>query len=187
MGQTEDAINEFVQANALNPNDPLPDTYIGSIYLNQGEFGRAIQWFEQAADEDPSNPVRHGNLALAYYRNLQYPEAIERFSLAIHGGTLEDGTIVRGLPIDYDIVDFYYTYGFALSRSGRCGEAIPIFQAILSNIQPEFDENAVFNAEEGLRICEESAGAPAATTGTPAPTAVVSTATTTPEDDMGAE
>jgi len=163
----EDAINEFVQANALNPTDPLPDAYTARVYLTTGEFGKAVQAAEKAAEEDPGNPRRYGNLGVALYKNLQYAEAISVFALAIQGGITEDGTVVNGLPLDYDfdIIQYYSMYGLALAYSDRCGEAVPIFQLILATV-PD-DEIGTFNAEEGIRICEENVANPATPTPTP--------------------
>ena len=39
----DEAIEEFNQADGLNPSDSLPETYITMIYLNQGEYSKAIQ------------------------------------------------------------------------------------------------------------------------------------------------
>jgi hypothetical protein len=92
-----------------------------------------------------------------YYKNVQFPEAIEQLTLAIRGGTLEDGTAVEGLPLDYGTVaEFYAIYGLALAKSNRCNEAVPIFQAIRSGV-PD-DEINVYNAEQGLILCQEGIG-----------------------------
>jgi hypothetical protein len=92
-----------------------------------------------------------------YYKNIQYPEAIEQLALAIRGGTLEGGVIVVGLPLNYGTVaEFYAIYGLALAKSGQCSDAVAIFQAIRSGV-PD-DEINVYNAEQGLILCQESIG-----------------------------
>jgi hypothetical protein len=89
-----------------------------------------------------------------YYKNNQMAEAIQELGLAIRGGTLEDGLVVEALPLNYGIVaEFYAIFGLALAKSDRCDEAVPIFQAIRSGV-PE-DEINVYNAEQGLIICQE--------------------------------
>jgi hypothetical protein len=76
--------------------------------------------------------------------------------LAIQGGTLQDGTTVEGLPLNYGTVAEYYAiYGLALAKLQRCNEAVPIFQAIRSGV-PD-DEINVYNAEQGLIICQAGA------------------------------
>jgi tetratricopeptide (TPR) repeat protein len=157
LGLHDEAINEFVQADALDPTNPLPDTYIALIYLNIGEFAKSIQYAEKALEEEPANPYRYGNLGWAQYSNSQFDEAVASFSYAIHGGSTEEGDVVTGLPLDYgQVAMYYYMYGLSLAKTNHCTEALPIFQALLANVFA--DEIAVYNAEEGIRICEELIG-----------------------------
>ncbi|HKY79700.1 MAG TPA: tetratricopeptide repeat protein, partial [Anaerolineales bacterium] len=179
MERYDDAINEFVIADSLNPTDPLPNTYTGLIYITTGEFGKAVQAMQQAAIEDPSNAIRHANLGVALYRNRQASEALQAFRLAIRGGVTEDGAVVNGLSLDSpDVVPYFYMYGLLLSRSGRCAEALPIAQALIGNF--EDDEIAVGNAEEMMAICEDQEGVEP--TATPEPTQAGMTLTATPDN-----
>jgi hypothetical protein len=62
--------------------------------------------------------------------------------------------IVEGVPLDYGIVaEFYAIFGLALAKLDRCDQAVPIFQAIRSGV-PD-DEINVYNAEQGLIICQQ--------------------------------
>jgi hypothetical protein len=84
-------------------------------------------------------------------------EAIQSLGLAIRGGSLENGVAVTGLPLNYGIVaEFYAIYGLALAKTQQCDEAVAIFQAIRSGV-PE-DEINVYNAEQGLIVCQQSIG-----------------------------
>ncbi len=38
---------------------------------------------------------------------------------------------LEGIPLSYDVVDFYYVYGLALMELGYCGDAVPIAQSII--------------------------------------------------------
>ena len=126
---------------------------MGQIYITTGEFGKAVQSMRQAVSDDPSNPYRHGNLGMAYYRNQQPLEALQAFTLAIRGGTTSEGVVVQGLPLEYGIVSVYYQmYGLLLARVDRCPEALPLSQALIASV-PE-DEDALFNAQEMVAICE---------------------------------
>jgi hypothetical protein len=71
------------------------------------------------------------------------------------------------------IAEYYYIYGLALVKQNRCGDAIPIFQQLLTQV-PD-DAIATDNANEGLRICSENIGV----TPSPEPT-VEAEATPTP-------
>ena len=156
LGEYDLSVESFNQANALNPQDPVPDYEASRIYFTIGEYARAVQYAEQAVNDDPANPGFHGNLGVMYSKNNERKAAIDHLALAVHGGTTEDGNIVEGLPLSYELrtIEIYSTYGLTLARENKCGEAIPIFQAILS-VVPDNDI-AVYNAETGLEMCQEN-------------------------------
>ncbi|MBN2500489.1 MAG: tetratricopeptide repeat protein [Anaerolineales bacterium] len=161
LGLYDEAIAAFVQANALNPSDPLPDTYQTLIYLTTGEYGKAVQSAEKAVEEDAANPYRYGNLGVALYRNEQYADAIGAFAYAIQGGTTETGGIVQGLPLDYgEIAQYYQLYMLSLAYENQCGESLRVAQSLLANLQQ--DENATYNANYAIEYCGGVAEAAAA-------------------------
>jgi len=160
LGEYDQAVSEFLQAVALNPTDPMAPYEISRTYSTVGDFSQAVQYADQAIRAEPENPRLHGNLGVMYYKNNQLEEATDQLAIAIHGGTLEDGTIIEGLPLDYGrVAEYYAIYGLALAKANRCSEAVPIFQAILSGI-PD-DEINTYNAEQGLIVCQENLGTPA--------------------------
>ena len=114
-----------------------------------------MQYAEQAVRDDPTNAGLHGNLGVMYSKNNEIDDAIDHLGLAIQGGVTDDGDIVEGLPLSYELrtIEIYSTYGLTLAREDQCGEAIPIFQTMLS-VVPD-NEIAVYNAETGLEICQE--------------------------------
>jgi tetratricopeptide (TPR) repeat protein len=154
MGEYDLAVQEFLQAYALNPEDPTALYQISRTYYAVGDFSKSVQYAGQAVQADLEDAILHGNLGVMYYKNNQMAEAIQELSLAIHGGQLEDGTAIQGLPLDYgEVAELYAVYGLALAKADRCVEAVPILQAIRSGI-PD-DEINVYNAEQGLIICQE--------------------------------
>jgi len=169
LGEDDRAVEEFLQAMALNPTDPMAAFEISRTYATVGDFAQAAQYAEQAVKADSQNAKMHGNLGVMYYKNKQMDKAIEQLSLLVRGGTLEDGTLVKGVPLNYGTVAEYYAiYGLALAKSNRCAEAIPIFQAIRVGI-PD-DQVNVYNSEQGLIICQENIGTPSPTeSAVPAP------------------
>jgi tetratricopeptide (TPR) repeat protein len=135
--------------------------------LNQGEFSKAIQSAKSAVKDEPGNPFGYGLLGLAYYRNGDLLDAIDAFTFFVHGGVTESGITVVGVPLDYDVAEFFYLYGFALANSRRCSEAVPIFEALISSV-PD-DEIAYYNALYGIDLCEFiEGGDPIATEESPA-------------------
>jgi tetratricopeptide (TPR) repeat protein len=154
LGEYDQAVQAYLQAYALNPQDAQAPFEISRTYATVGDFSQSVQYADQAVKTDPGNARMHGNLGVMYYKNNQLGEAVREFSLAIHGGTLEDGTIVEGLPLDYgSIAEYYAIYGLALAKLNRCSEAVPIFQAVRSGV-PD-DEINVYNSEQGLILCQE--------------------------------
>lgn len=157
LDEYDQAVQSYLQAYALNPADPTSPYEISRTYATVGDFSQSVQYADQAVKTDPGNARLHGNLGVMYYKNNQLTEAVEQLALAIQGGTLEEGVIVNGLPLNYGaIAEYYAIYGLALAKLQRCNEAVPIFQAIRSGV-PE-DEINVYNAEQGLILCQESIG-----------------------------
>lgn len=180
LGVYDQAVESFTRANALNPSDPTPDLLIARTYATIGEYAKAVQFAEGAVRDSPTDPRLRGALGVMYYKNLQWPEAIKELSLAINGGTTDDGQNISGLRLvsnDIRIAEYYYTFGLALARSQRCGDALPVAQNILATIPA--DDIAAANANEVINICQQSL------TITPSPTVETSapeteTATPTP-------
>jgi tetratricopeptide (TPR) repeat protein len=159
------AIEAFGQANTLNPADPLPNLYISRVYAGIGEYGKALQYAQQAVKTAPGDTSFHGNLGVMYYRNFKYPEAVQELAFVVNGGKLDDGTVLESLELtdSQRIAEYYFIYGLALSKlkPPRCGEALLIAQRILEKLPG--DETSVFNANEIIRFCGLAAQA------TPAP------------------
>jgi tetratricopeptide (TPR) repeat protein len=154
LGDIEGARDSYLNAVALAPISTEPLSLLVQLYAGIGEFGRASQYAENAVELEPTNARLRGNLGRMYYHNNALDEAIVQLELAIRGGPTEEGVWVEGLPLnpgDDRVIEFYYTYGLALAKMGRCEEAIPIFEALLRGV-PE-NEIAVYNAQEGLILC----------------------------------
>lgn len=144
---------------ALNPNDTVALTELSRSFFADGRFPQAAQYAEEAVKVTPSDPRLHGNLGIIYYKMEDYPRAIPALILATRGGSTNEGVSVEGLTLTYGRVEEYYWYlGFALARSLRCSEAIPVFQQLLTDVPN--DEIAVYNATQGLEMCSESAKTP---------------------------
>ena len=154
---------------ALNPSDTIALTELSRSFFADGRFPQAAQYAEEAIKVNPTDPRLHGNLGVIYYKLEDYPKAIPELALATSGGQTADGQTVEGLPLEYGrVMEYYWYLGFALARSSRCVEAVPIFQKLLTDVSN--DEIAVFNANQGLEICAESLKNPLPT---PTPTELV--------------
>jgi tetratricopeptide (TPR) repeat protein len=164
LEQYDLAEESLLAAYALNPKDTVGLTELARVYFADGRFPQAAQYAEEAVRVEPGDPRLHGNLGIMYYKGTDYEKAIPELVLAVHGGSTQDGVAVEGLPLSYDprIMEYYWYYGFALARSNRCGEAVPIFRALLTGV-PD-NEIAVYNANEGLNVCEQGVATPAVQT-----------------------
>jgi tetratricopeptide (TPR) repeat protein len=174
------AVEEFTRANALNPGDPTPDLLISRTYATIGEYAKAVQYAETAVNDSPTDASLRGNFGVMLYRNIEWPEAAVQLGLAINGGMTEDGQKIVGISLRNDtrIAEYYFTYGLALARLDRCGEALQIAQQIQAGVPA--DEIAVANAGEINNICQQKLSVtPTASSGAAPPTETA-TPTVTP-------
>jgi tetratricopeptide (TPR) repeat protein len=156
LGIYDQAVEEFTRANALNPSDPTPDLLISRTYATIGEYAKAAQYAETAMKDNPADTNLHGNLGVMYYHNLLWPEAVRELALVANGGLTEDGQRVNAIMLipDTRIAEYYFTYGLALARLGRCGDALKVAQMLQDRVPS--DEIAVANAEEIVNICRRN-------------------------------
>jgi len=176
LGQLEQAQEVLLAAYALNPYDPVALTELSRAYFADGRYAQAAQYAEEAIEVEQTNPRLHGNLGIVYYKNNEFEKAIDSLALAVRGGVSEDGVVVEGTPLEYGRVEeYYWYYGFALARLNRCTEAIPVFQELLIGV-PE-DEIAIYNANEGLAVCQANAESPPDTEAPPTEPGVEETPT----------
>jgi tetratricopeptide (TPR) repeat protein len=169
LGEYDQAQQALLEAYALNPVDPVALTELSRAFFADGRYAQAAQYAEEAIQVEPSDPHLHGNLGIIYYKTNDYTNAITELQLAVRGGVTANGVAVESLPLDYGrIEEYFWFYGFALARSNRCTEAVPIFQSLLTGVPN--DEIAVYNATEGLSVCQQSIQtAPGGNTATPTP------------------
>ena len=161
---SDQAIDEFLLANTLNPSDAEPEYWISRTYATIGEYEKALQYAEAAVKDKSTDARMRGNYGVMFYRNFFYTKAVEQLNLAVNGGRTEDGFPVQGIPLSADlrVAEYYYTYGLALARTNQCGEALKIAQSLETNLPT--DENAIAAAEEIVRICQENLDNPPTST-----------------------
>jgi len=164
---SDQAIDEFLRANTLNPSDPEPEYWISRTYGTTGEYEKALQYAEASVKDRPTDARLRANYGVMYYYNFFYTKAAEQLSLALNGGRTEDGFPIQGIPLSDDlrIAEYYYTYGFALARTNECGDALRIVQSLRTNVA---ENETVTNAADSItQICEENLNNPAVDTPIP--------------------
>jgi tetratricopeptide (TPR) repeat protein len=149
---SQKAIDAYLNASALASTDPIPIARISRSYAGDGEYGKSAQYAEMAVTLSPLDPMYRGLLGEMYYFNGQYDKAVTELTLAITGGRVEAGPI-QGLPLQAGrVAEYYWVYGLALAKVGRCSEAVPVFR-LLEQQLPD-DEAVMVNVTDGLILCK---------------------------------
>jgi len=156
-GLYELAVNEFTAANALNPDDPMPDYYLSRTYTTIGEYGQAMQYAESAVTNNPADTNLHGNLGVLYYYNAYWDKSAAELAYVVNGGFTQDGKPVNAMILTPDaprIAEYYYTYGLALARLNRCTEALDIVRTLKERIPA--NTSAMENATAIVDRCQQN-------------------------------
>ena len=111
------AAGEFLaHAAAISPEFPQVQYALGSARFNAGEYGPAAEALARALDADPQNTNARRMLALAHFNTGDFGRAAAL--LTDDSGRERDPSL-------------QYTYGVALVRSDRAGEAEAVFRRML--------------------------------------------------------
>ncbi len=163
LGVIDSALQQYTLANTLNPSDTRPYLYSSRALASIGEYAKAAQYAESAVANDPTDPYLRGNWGFMLYKNYDWPNAMIQLSLAVNGGTNEDGQIVQPQPLiggDTRIAQYFYVYAILLAKNDRCGEALPITQLLLTTVPNDAD--AAYNVDYVQQLCAQSLGTPSA-------------------------
>ncbi len=176
LGVIDSALQQYTLANTLNPTDILPYLYSSRALASIGEYGKAAQYAESAVTNAPTDPYLRGNWGVMLYKSADLPNAMIQLSLAVDGGTDENGQTVQPQPLtggDTRIAQYFYVYAILLANSGRCGEALPITQRLQTAVPNDAD--AAYNVTYIQQLCAQNLKTPspprAGTGTTPQPSA----------------
>ncbi len=180
VDQLDRAVFEFTKAYSLNPTSPAPNLAISQVYSRLGEFDKAIQYGEVALRDGPTQANLYANLGTLYYRKSQFNTAIDFLRIAVRGGTTENGHVVEGIPLSYElgVVEIYSRYALALAKINDCSEAVSIAEGMRQTVPDS--TVGLENADIIVKTCQENLLNPPTPTSPPTPT-VVTGPTATPE------
>jgi choline-sulfatase len=124
-GHTREALDVFARARAADSSSGLADANIATVYLMQGDRGRAAAAFRQALAADPTLGRAYNGLGVV---------AAEQGDLAAAVDAWQHAVAVD--PRDYQAL---YNLGDVLIRLGRAAEARPYWERYLSIVPPAVD------------------------------------------------
>jgi tetratricopeptide (TPR) repeat protein len=151
------AIDAFSKANAIDQQNIEPYLDLSDVYYVDDQLGVAEQYLDQALVLAPDDPSIHGKLGLLLFRRKNYEGAEPELSLAVNGGRYvvsKDKTVtVKGLPLDKNSLEFYYTYGNLMAFNLECTpDKAP---AILKQVLDMFPDDPTVKGsyDESMKIC----------------------------------
>lgn len=142
MSDFEVAEANFNQALIFSPTDQLALVGLGRLYIEQKEYQKAIDIFEQALESDKENAQIYFEMGVAYNLNQDYENAITNLRLAE--------------SMDFSTPELYKHLGRALRFTGQYAEAAEAYYTFL-DLAPEGSNNS---AAAGLAQLLESGDYP---------------------------
>jgi serine/threonine protein kinase len=91
-GLYEQALNDYLRAIELEPDNSDNHRRIGIAYDSAGHSDRAIAAFRRAIELDPDNHRNYQALGTHYYENAEYGEAIKYFKKTVEVAPQESST-----------------------------------------------------------------------------------------------
>lgn len=136
--RNDEAIREFKKALAFDSQNTTAKTYIGKIYLSQGNTYEAIKAFKDLVRAEPDSVDAHVNLANAYLQDKQYAQSEKEYKAASR------------LDPQNPLAD--YTLGHQYMQTGRLAEAKEQFLKV-QKVSPKdgnvyYSLGALYNKEE---------------------------------------
>ena len=187
----DSALDNFAKAAKINEQlgieDPNPYLAIGRTYMQDGEFFVSSLNTERALAIDPTNPEIFARLGSVYFQARNYESAIPVFKCALDGCTADEagdlmcllgiyncepeselanqlGQVVPGMILSDATLEYYYTYGSALTFYAGDEEhltACEDAERVFVNLMVKYGTDPLVAAivTEGRAICA-SPGAP---------------------------
>jgi eukaryotic-like serine/threonine-protein kinase len=78
-GRAQEAIDEANRAYQLDPLSPIIESEQSEMYLHAGQFDKAVDAGKKVVADNPTFGRAHMGLAMAYWAEHKYPEAIQEF------------------------------------------------------------------------------------------------------------
>jgi protein O-mannosyl-transferase len=82
LGRWDEAIDQYQQALAMQPDDPAACVNLGAAFLQQGRFDEAIACFRRA-EKHPIDAAPFNNLGVLFARLGRWDEAVDQYQQAL--------------------------------------------------------------------------------------------------------
>jgi serine/threonine protein kinase/TolB-like protein len=79
-GRTQEAIDEANRAHQLDPLSPIVGIALSDAYNYDRQFDKAIEVCKKIIADNPASGVAHQNLALSFWGEHKYPQAIQEWT-----------------------------------------------------------------------------------------------------------
>ncbi len=146
--ELDQAISEFKEAIALDPNNAEAHRNLGTAYGEQGKWEESVLAYKQAIELVPDYGEAYGDIAAAYFNTGKLEEAMAAakkgielapdYAMAynnlgvIYGAQGQVDTAIslfeQGLQADPDCADAHYNLGFAYENQEQLDKAIAAYQ-----------------------------------------------------------
>ena len=128
LGEFEQAISEYRQAIALNPNSPIIYNRLGVAYSELKQYDAALDAYQKALALSPMTAEPHYNIGLVYLKQGNFPRAAEAFK--------------RAVAIDAEWGDVYTGLGEVYLKQGDFGQAARAYKQA-TRLNPSGNPSAI--------------------------------------------
>ena len=128
LGEFEQAISEYRQAIALNPNSPIIHNRLGVAYSELKQYDAALDAYQKALVLSPMTAEPHYNMGLVYLKQGDLPRAAEAFK--------------RAVAIDAEWGDPYTGLGEVYLKQGDFGQAARAYKQA-TRLNPSGNPSAI--------------------------------------------
>jgi len=125
MGNLEEAEKELLSVKDALKGAMNVDADLGDLYYDMENFEKAIEYYKEAVEFDPFDPILLNNLALSYFQNEQIDLSIE--------------TIKKAIELNPYEAEYYDNLAMMLYEKGEVEECLKeLYKAI--EVNPSFSQ-----------------------------------------------
>lgn len=135
------AAGYYRRALAANPADNDTRVKLGATLVRAQKYEEALPVLNEAITQAPDNHVAHANLATAFFKLKQYPQAAREFIW-----------IVRTRP---ELAASYYFLAISLDRLGACDQALRAYQEFVRRADASANKTEIEDANIRIAFLQQ--------------------------------